>query len=82
LEELIISHEARWATENSLDTSNTLNNEIFSSNSTSLVETADIDPSSERNPERLGTEDSYHQLHPYLKFGRAYRIFEGQQGKR
>jgi len=67
LEELLhqfLNTQGYW---NSLDTSNTLDNEIFSSDGTSLVETADIDSSSERNPERLGTKDSYHQLDPYLR---------------
>ncbi|KAH3663988.1 hypothetical protein OGAPHI_004702 [Ogataea philodendri] len=40
-----------------LETSQTFKNKIFSGQSTSLVKTADVDSSSNRNSERLGTVD-------------------------
>jgi hypothetical protein len=43
----------------SLDTSDTFHNQIFTGNRTRLVETADIDSTSEWDSERLGTEDCY-----------------------
>lgn len=43
--------------QNSLDASNTLDDEVLASDSASLVEAADVDATSERNTERLGTED-------------------------
>ena len=41
----------------SLHTSDTFNNQIFTGDGTSFVETTDIDTSSERNSERLCAED-------------------------
>lgn len=43
----------------SLDTSDTFNNEVFTSNGTGLVETADIHSSSPWDTERLGTENGF-----------------------
>lgn len=51
----------------SLDTSDTFNNEVFTSNGTGLVETADIHSSSPWDTERLGTEDGFNM---YLARGK------------
>lgn len=45
--------------EASLDSSNSLDNEILSGDGSSLVEAADVDTTGERDPEGFGTEDGY-----------------------
>jgi hypothetical protein len=47
-----------------LHTSDTFNNQVLAGNCTGFVETTNIDTSSERNAERLGTEDGLGEL-PY-----------------
>jgi hypothetical protein len=43
----------------SLDTGNTFNNKVLSSNSSSLVKTTNIHSTRKRDSERFGTEDRY-----------------------